>query len=701
MKIEIAQHTRMSERGSSLLRLIQNNNMPILDLLVRESIQNSLDAANTGSGCVKMEFNVGDFFSASFNVHLQGIANQLDKKFPEGKYKFLEIRDSNTTGLTGPLHYDNVKKGDFGNLLKLVYEISMPQQQEGAGGSWGLGKTVYFRIGIGLVIYYSRIKDEKGKYSSRLAACLVEDETKPNTTIPAIKGKPERGIAWWGQDAGDGSTTMPLTIESQIKEILKIFNVKPYDGEATGTTIIIPYLDEKRLLNSAKTTGGEGAESTNAEPPWWSHSVSDYIRVAVQRWYCPRLSNERFKNGRWLSVRVNRQSVDADNMLPFFKAIQGLYNRTPLAGGASATVDILSEIDCKLQPIALKKTFKNGGIAGYVSYCKITSSELLMKPPHNHPSPYVHINENEDELNYPIIMYTRKTGMIVGYETTGKWNDGIPKTTKDEYIIGLFVANSDNITDLAGNEITFNEYLRKSEKADHLSWTDLNAGASKNTIISRIQKQVSKNIGTAYSVKRGEVYSKKNISLGRALAEVLLPPEGFGSRPSPNSKSSGSNNFSNNGKNTSLKINSNAVYEHGMMKLDFELYCGKKHNSFLLELQILSEAGGIEAESWESDDVIGKPFPIKLEKIQISKVKTGKQVAPYQPKNFILEGKSTQAKRYNISINKLRTSRYGVPYGVKIQLPELTGYTLNGFACFSGSREKVQGGLVITQIEGN
>ena len=44
MKIEIAEPGRMTQSGSSLLKLIQNNNMPALDLLVRESIQNSLDA---------------------------------------------------------------------------------------------------------------------------------------------------------------------------------------------------------------------------------------------------------------------------------------------------------------------------------------------------------------------------------------------------------------------------------------------------------------------------------------------------------------------------------------------------------------------------------------------------------------------------------------------------------------------------------
>ena len=49
MRIEIAEHGRMTESGSSLLRLIQNQDIPLLDLLVRESVQNSLDAASNTS----------------------------------------------------------------------------------------------------------------------------------------------------------------------------------------------------------------------------------------------------------------------------------------------------------------------------------------------------------------------------------------------------------------------------------------------------------------------------------------------------------------------------------------------------------------------------------------------------------------------------------------------------------------------------
>ena len=193
MKIEIAEPGRMTQNGSSLLKLIQNNDMPILDLLVRESVQNSLDAAKADSKYVSIDFIIDKFNSKELNNCLEEITIPLNKRFKDLKYEYIAIRDKNTTGLTGVLDYKDVKNNEYGNLLKLIYEISKPQDSEGAGGSWGLGKTIYFRIGIGLVFYYTRIFED-GKYKSRLAATLVEDENNKNSLIPKYKDFTKRGI---------------------------------------------------------------------------------------------------------------------------------------------------------------------------------------------------------------------------------------------------------------------------------------------------------------------------------------------------------------------------------------------------------------------------------------------------------------------------------------------------------------------------
>ena len=170
MKIEIAEPGRMTQSGSSLLKLIQNHKTPVLDLLVRESIQNSLDAHKPDAKSVMVEFLTGNFNSRKLGNELEGITAALSKRFPTDNCQYLAVCDSDTVGLTGEMDVQNVRNNNYGNLLKLVYEICKPQEAEGAGGSWGLGKTVYFRIGIGLVIHYSRIADGSGKYCARLAA---------------------------------------------------------------------------------------------------------------------------------------------------------------------------------------------------------------------------------------------------------------------------------------------------------------------------------------------------------------------------------------------------------------------------------------------------------------------------------------------------------------------------------------------------
>ena len=122
MKIEIAEPGRMTQSGSSLLKLIQNNNMPILDLLVRESIQNSLDAKNEKDPYVTVEFLTGEFVTEKLNAELEGITASLNRKYWKDRYKFVAVRDSNTVGLTGKLHYDEVTDNQYGNLLKLRSE---------------------------------------------------------------------------------------------------------------------------------------------------------------------------------------------------------------------------------------------------------------------------------------------------------------------------------------------------------------------------------------------------------------------------------------------------------------------------------------------------------------------------------------------------------------------------------------------------
>ncbi|GIP42371.1 hypothetical protein J45TS6_08300 [Paenibacillus sp. J45TS6] len=699
MKVEVAKHTRMSERGSSLLRLIQNNDMPLLDLLVRESIQNSLDASvSHNNKPVNISFRINEFEAAKLNHELEGAESALNRRFPEKMYSLLEIRDSGTTGLTGPLNYKDIEDDNFGNLLKLIYEISIPQHKEGAGGSWGLGKTVYFRIGIGLVFYYTRILNDDGSYASRLAACLVENEKNHDSILGSIEEKPKRGIAWWGDEASP-STTIPITNEEEIRKILSIFDTEPYSEDETGTSIIIPYINQETLLNGIfpSDTGKDGLNNR----PWWTKSVEEYIRVAVQRWYAPRLSNDKYEYGKWMRVFVNQEEIKRESMLPLFKTVQSLYNRTISTIGSNAKCDFLANAEVAVEKISLRNIFSGDSTAGHVAFVKLSKDNLLMLPPNNHCSPYYQANIldiEENGGNPPLIMYVRKPGMIVEYVTSGPWTDGIPKTDANEFIIGIFVANSMNTFKNVNEVLTVEEYLRKSEKADHTSWSDWSGDSFNPFTVSKIQRHVRKHITVRYTENQEKANNyRQNNGLGKILAQLLLPPENFGSKASIKNKKSTENGGNGNRSVRGIKF-SPITFEDGQLKVDYELKCKKADTLYLIQAQILMENGVIEPDGWESD--LDRPFPLEIKHFSVNKIWEGTNKPKEINQLSISKERQSSEGLDNIKISFVRTSQHEVLSGVRINLDDTSITQLSGSLIFTSSDNKLQGRFVLKENEG-
>lgn len=619
MKIEIAEPGRMTQSGSSLLKLIQNNNMPILDLLVRESIQNSLDAKNEADPSVTVEFLTGNFGTGLLNAELDGITDALNKRFWKDTYKYIAIKDSNTVGLTGKLHYDDVTDNQYGNLLKLIYEISKPQEAEGAGGSWGLGKTVYFRVGLGLVIYYSRIINEQGDYKSRLAASLVENELEPDSLIPVLSEKSKRGIAWWGEEIGDNKTR-PITDDTYIAKILNIFGIKPYTDNLTGTTIIIPYIDEETLLENNQIEYRDGED--NIIQPFWRCNIEDYLRVAIQRWYASRLNNLNYPYGKFLRAKVNDNGISIDGMEPAFQVVHALYNR---AIGAEINNDILSDssVVTSVEDISLRNVLDTTK-AGTIAYTKVPRTLLKTGFPDNKPEPFMYFNceIRDKEKNKPVVFFTRKPGMIVSYEDVGGWVDGICPTNKDEFILAIFVLNSNNKLAKVDTNISLEEYVRKSEMADHTSWGDFSMGNFNPRIISKVQGQVNSRISKEFSVEEEDNISKLNSGLGKMFGDLLLPPENFGKKPSIGVRKTprGGQQFEKH-RNVMFGYDaSKTKYTPSGMLVKLQIKSRGEITETGIRLAIDSETGAISSKDWENKMGLHMPFEIRSCDVSISKL---------------------------------------------------------------------------------
>lgn len=514
----------MQECGAFLLRALQNEETPLLDLLVRESVQNALDAGRNGDQAlpVSVDFHIREHsLDAIASTFREGLNLQMLEKRYRRTPKLLEIRDSDTEGLTGPMSFDSVEAdGQHGNFLKLVFEIGRTHADDGAGGSWGLGKTVYFRMGAGLVIYYSRIKTGEG-YEERLVASLVEDENR----VDRLQLTTQTGIAWWGAKESLRAITAP----EHVHEILKALGVQPFTGNATGTAIIIPLLKENLLPMS---------EAEGEQAPWWHSRYEDYVSVAIQRWFSARLDNPFFASGRYLSASVNGKEIASADMLPVFRVSQCLYDR--VVGKVPEEKDYLTvrgvkSNDVLRRPIQLRGEFVGSGQAGWLLAVAITPRQLQMDAPDNAPSPETCIFTKTDSgaPHRPIVTFMRSPGMNICWDDSidsRGWAGGFSGFADGRYVVALFLPDSERelipseARGLRSTIQTLEGYLRSCERADHAAWIDVNGGR----IVEKIRAQCGRALKDFGVPPQPSVTVKPLMRMSRRLAELVLPSRGFG-----------------------------------------------------------------------------------------------------------------------------------------------------------------------------
>lgn len=422
-----------------------------------------------------------------------------------------------------------------------------------------------------------------------------------------------------GQEIGVNKTK-PITDEQYIEKILKIFGMDPYDGNLTGTTIIIPYIDEHMLLENNQIEYKDGED--NSIRPFWRCSIEDYLRVALQRWYAPRLNNTKYPYGKFLRAKINKKGIGLDNMEPTFQIVQALYNR---AVSEEVRDDILNAdgVECKAEEIVLRKVLETTK-AGTVAYAKVPRKILKTGYPDNKPEPYMYFNceIRDKENNKPVLFFTRKPGMIVSYEDVGSWVDGITASNKDEFIFAIFVLNSANKLTNTNGVYSLEEYVRKSEMADHTSWGDFSMGNNNPRIVSKVQAQVNSKISKEFSVEEEDTTSRLNSGLGKMFGDLLLPPENFGKKPSGGSGGGqGGNGHTETHKNIIFGYDpSKTKYFPNGMVVKLTIKSRGKISSAGINLVIDSETGAIKPEDWEEKMGLSMPFAIDSTEIAITKL---------------------------------------------------------------------------------
>lgn len=599
MRIKIAPDDpqSMNQDGDAILRSLQNKSLPLVDLMVRESLQNSLDASLENVNTTKVKFYVNSFESERLANQLEGVTDTLEKRF-SGMQKYIAISDNNTTGLNGVYYHTDQDKLNSSNFHKLVFGIGKNQTKEDAGGSWGLGKTSYFRMGIGIVIYYTRIKTSSG-YEERLIASLIESPKNNERVLPASA----RGIAWWGTYADkDEKVITPILDEEIIEDFLNTFKLSRYQEDETGTTIIIPYVNDLYQ-----------GEDPNAKMPWESEDES-ILFTSVQRWYMPRIFNSEYVeefNKSMLECSINNKViVPKGNTEPIFEVFQDLYNAALTKKSEDQTI-LVKEITLGRRAMKTAKT-----TVGTVAFKEVSRDELKMGAPNNKNSAMEYLGFRGKEINernnYKIMAYSRSPGMIVEYDVDGDWFPKEMIQKEDHLLCGFFVPNSSgelsNIFKDKGHQ-NLEGYLRSTENADHASWED----EASFTIVHRIKLYTSKAILKEYQTEESKDNQSATSALSRKFGGLLMPPTGFG-KTSTRGQGSGSRRTTGNknGKKSDIRIMNSSIKADNEVLIKVKLSL-KNLQKYRLFLQVMTQERNMDSSDWANviGDDVSFPFVIK------------------------------------------------------------------------------------------
>ncbi|WP_460992606.1 hypothetical protein [Sinomonas soli] len=215
------------------------------DALVRESIQNSLDAKLPGGEEVRVRIHVSGtagslsaleaspYFQA-FWPHIAECENggQVASNLEQGRCRFVVIEDFGTSGLTGDPTAGRVQEGELNNYYYFLRAEGISGKSAGNLGRWGVGKYVFPKTsGVNAFIALTNRADDPDN------TLLVGQTVLMNHTLDGIDYDPD---GWWARP-GEG-IQMPITDAGLISETAKRWNITR--TKESGLSIVIPYVDE-------------------------------------------------------------------------------------------------------------------------------------------------------------------------------------------------------------------------------------------------------------------------------------------------------------------------------------------------------------------------------------------------------------------------------------------------------------------------
>ncbi|AMJ59015.1 hypothetical protein AXW83_00720 [Bosea sp. PAMC 26642] len=241
-------------------RLLGAPGLDGLQLVLREAIQNSCDAAKLGSGpriLIRLRTLTAGQIAIFRDVVLKArpfvasSAAALETFLASDGPKVLEICDFGTTGLGGPTRADRVLPGggrtDFIDFMR---NVGTRRKTDLGGGTYGFGKASLYRMSRCSTVIVDTLAHEPGNGTEarRLIGCHLGNSGEQDGGDGYLRRY--TGRHWWGANSGaDDGAGEPLTGNDAATLWEALGGPSRNCAGETGTTIMI--LDPELRMDTA------------------------------------------------------------------------------------------------------------------------------------------------------------------------------------------------------------------------------------------------------------------------------------------------------------------------------------------------------------------------------------------------------------------------------------------------------------------
>ena len=225
---------------------VNSESLTNVSSLVRESIQNSIDARKDPSQPVRMRFHVGRMSAQNKKKYISNLEDHIDSalghplaKIDEISARYLIVEDFNTKGLKGRTTSKRPIKDpaepDKDSYWFFEWKTGESNKDTNSGGKWGVGKVVFSFVSQVKTYFVFSSRDLESAPAGNTDIFFGHNIMKTHDLNDNQRCKPKHRLMQI-----ENNDWVPYGDAGLIEDFVKDWSLKRKIGE-TGTSILMPY----------------------------------------------------------------------------------------------------------------------------------------------------------------------------------------------------------------------------------------------------------------------------------------------------------------------------------------------------------------------------------------------------------------------------------------------------------------------------